>query len=363
MKETMKIPLNRPTLTKKDENSLKKLQVLSLFLGSITKKFEDNFAGYIGRKYAIATNSGTSALHLALLALGIKEKDEVICPSYTCVALLNAISYVKAEAKLVDCNFNVERGDFNISLPDLKNKISKKTKAIIVPHMFGFPAEIEKIIKLGIPVIEDATQSLGGKYLGKKLGSYGAISIFSVHSSKMMTTGNGGVFVTNSENLYKKAKFFGDYENTIVEQRLKKPNGYNVQYNYKFSDLNAYLGISQLNQLNQFVNKRKNIAKAYSHLLKGAAKLPNLSKENIFWRYVIEIEKNPIEVIKEAAKYGIEIGRGVYPPLHQYLKMDDKLFQNTKKAISSLIALPIYPSLTDKEINYLMKVLNKILCK
>ena len=357
----IRIPLNRPTLTKKDKISFKKLAVLDIFSGETIKKFENRFARYIERKYAISTNSGTSALHLALLALDIKENDEVICPSYTCVALLNAISYVKAEAKLVDCNFNVEKGDFNISLLDLKNKISSKTKAIIVPHMFGFPAEIEKIIKLGIPVIEDATQSLGGEYLGKKLGSYGAISIFSVHSSKMMTTGTGGVFVTDSENLYKKAKFFGDYESTIVEQRLKKPDSYNVQYNYKISDLNVYLGISQLDQLNQFVKKRKSIAGIYSKALNGSAKLPVLSKENIFWRYVIKIDKNPIDVIKEATKYGIEIGRGVYPPLHQYLKINDELFKNTKKAISQLIALPIYPSLTDKEINYLIKVLKKIL--
>ncbi|MEK7540644.1 MAG: aminotransferase class I/II-fold pyridoxal phosphate-dependent enzyme [Patescibacteria group bacterium] len=357
----MKIPLNRPTITKKDAKSFKKLAVLDIFSDEAIKKFENKFAGYIGRKYAISTNSGTSALHLALLALDIKEKDEVICPSYTCVALLNAISYVKAEVKLVDCNFNVEKSDFNISFLDLKKKISLKTKVIIVPHMFGFPAEIEKIIKFGIPVIEDATQSLGGEYLSKKLGSYGAISIFSVHSSKMMTTGSGGVFLTDSKDLFEKAKFLGDYESTIVAQRLKKPDSYNVQYNYKISDLNAYLGTSQLDQLNQFVKKRKNIAKAYGRSLKSVAKIPFLSKENIFWRYMIEINKNPIEVIKEATKYGIEIGRGVYPPLHQYLKMRDDLFKNTKKATSSLIALPIYPSMTAKEINYLMKILIKIL--
>ncbi len=348
-------------MTKKDENSLKKLPILNLFSGNITEKFENKFAEYVGRKYAIMTNSGTSALHLALLALNIKEKDEVICPSYTCVALLNAISYVKAEAKLVDCNFDVLRGDFNMSLIDLKNKISQKTKAIIVPHMFGFPAEIEKIVSFNIPIIEDATQSLGGDYLSKKLGSYGAISIFSLHSSKMITTGTGGIFATDSEELFKKAKFFGDYEAAIVSQRLKKPDGYNIQYNYKVSDLNAYLGISQLNQLNQFVKKRKNIASVYGRLLKGVAKLPVLYKENIFWRYAIEINKNPIEIVKEAAKYEIEIGRGVYPPIHQYLKMNDELFPNTKKAISSLIVLPIYPSLTNKEINYLIKVLKKIL--
>ena len=357
----IKIPLNRPTLTKKDADSFKKLAVSDLFSGETIEKFENKFARYLGRRYAIAVNSGTSALHLALMALDIKEKDEVICPSYTCVALLNAINYVQAEPKLVDCNFDVEKSDFNISFSDLKNKISQKTKAIIVPHMFGFPAEIEKIVSLGIPVIEDATQSFGGSYCGKKLGSYGAISIFSVHSSKMITTGNGGVFATDSENLYKKAKFFGDYESTIVSQRLRKADNYQIQYNYKISDLSAILGISQLDQIDKFVEKRKKIAKTFSKFLKGSAQLPLLSENNIFWRYVVEIKKDPISVIKEAIKYGIDLGRGVYPPLHQYLKMDDKLFPNTKKAIFSLIALPIYPSLTDKEIDYLIKTLKKII--
>jgi len=227
--------------------------------------------------------------------------------------------------------------------------------------MFGFPAEIEKIVGLGIPVIEDATQSFGGLYKGKKIGGFGAISIFSTHYSKMITTGTGGILATDSEDLFKKAKFYGDYESTIVSQRLKGVDGYQIQYNYKNSDLNAVLGISQLDQINHFVKRRKEIAKIYSKLLRSTIKFPLFSEENIFWRYVIETKKNPIAVIKEAKKYGIDLGRGVYPPLHQYLKMNDDLFPNTKKAISSLIALPIYPSLTDKEINYLMKVLNKIL--
>ena len=358
----IKIPLNRATLTEKDAGSFKKLVVSDLFLNeSLIEKFENKIAKYIGRKHAVAVNSGTSALHMALMALNVKEKDEVICPSYTCVALLNAISYVKAKAKLVDCNFDIKKGDFNISFSDLKKKISSKTKAIIVPHMFGFPAEIEKIVNLGIPVIEDATQSFGGLYKGKKIGSFGAISIFSTHYSKMITTGTGGVLATDSEDLFKKAKFYGDYESTIVSQRLKGADNYQVQYNYKNSDLNAVLGISQLDQINHFIKRRKEIAKIYGKLLKGTAELPLFSEENIFWRYVIEIKKNPIAVIKEAKKYGIDLGRGVYPPLHQYLKMNDDLFPNTKKALSSLIALPIYPSLTNKEINYLMKILNKIL--
>lgn len=356
----IKIPLNRPTITKKDIDFLKKSGGFS-FPEETVKKFEQNFAEYIGRKYALAVNSGTSALHLALLAIGVKENDEVILPSYTCVALLNAINYVKAKPKLIDCNFNIKTGDFNVSFLDIKKEITKKTKAIIVPHMFGNPAEIDKICTLGISVIEDATQSLGGEYLGKKLGSYGAVSIFSLHHSKMMTTGSGGMLFADSKELIDKAKFLSDYEFSVVKQRLSQPDDYNVQYNYKMAGLNVALGISQLSQLNGFVQKRKKIAKLYESHLKNIAEIPAVSKENVFWRFPVKTKKDPKEVIEKALKHGIELGRGVYPPLHQYLNMQDSLFENTKKAIDSLVVLPIYPSLTAKEADYLIKIVKKVI--
>jgi len=357
----IKIPLNRTTITSKDKNYFKRLIDSISSLNKTVEEFEQKFANYVSRKYAVATNSGTAALHLALLSLNIRPADEVICPSYTCVALLNAINYVKARPKLIDCNFDVKKGDFNISFSDLKNEINSKTKAIIVPHMFGCSAEIDKIISLGVPVIEDATQFLGGSYCGKKSGSFGLISFFSLHSSKMITVGAGGILLTDSKELFEKAKFFADYESTIISQRLKEPNNYQIQYNYKISDLNAILGISQLNQINQFVEKRKKIARIYSQHLKGAAEIPIFFKDNIFWRYIVRTKKDPREIIKEGLRHGIELGRGVYPSLHQYLKMDDELFPNTSKATRSLIALPIYPSLTSAEINYLIKTVKKIL--
>ncbi|MFA5878094.1 MAG: DegT/DnrJ/EryC1/StrS family aminotransferase [Candidatus Staskawiczbacteria bacterium] len=360
----VKIPLNEPRLTKKDIDFLKKSLTPDIFRflakGTI-KRFEEKCADYIGRKYAITCTSGTTALHLALMALGVKQGEEVICPSYVSVALLHAINYVKAKPKLTDCNFDVEKEDFTMSFSDTKDKISPRTKAIIVPHMFGYPAEIDKMMNLGVPIIEDATLSLGGSYKGKKIGTFGEISIFSFHYSKMITTGEGGILLTDSEELFEKIRFLADKEATVISQRVDPNPNYHVQYNYKMNGIGALLGISQLNQIDEFVNKRKKIAQIYTKNLKGLAEVPIYFKDNIFWRYIIKTEKRPQELIKEGLKYGIELGRGLYPPLHSYLKMTDELFPNTKKAVSSVIAVPIYPSLTSMEINYLIKTLKKIL--
>lgn len=364
MEKEIKIPLNQPTITKKDISYFKKSfnpELFSFLSRKIIKEFNDKFANYIGRKYAMTCTSGTTALHLALMALDIKEGEEVICPSYISVALLHAINYLKAKPILTDCNFDVKKGDFNISFLDVRNKISSRTKAIIVPHAFGYPAEIDRIITLGIPVVEDAAQALGGFYHNKKIGNFGEISLFSFHYSKMMTTGEGGILLTNSKELFEKIRFLADKESTVISQRLDPHPDYHVQYNYMMDGLSSVLGISQLNQIDEFVKKRKEIAQIYTQSLKEIAEVPLFFKDNVFWRYIIRTKKDSREVIKEGLKYGIELGRGVYPPLHQYLRMSDRLFPNTKKAISSIIAVPIHPSLNKKEIHYIIKILKKIL--
>ncbi|MDP3883022.1 MAG: DegT/DnrJ/EryC1/StrS family aminotransferase [Candidatus Staskawiczbacteria bacterium] len=364
MKKIIKIPLNEPRLTKRDIDFIKKSLAPDIFhslaKGTI-EKFERKVKDYIGRKYAITCTSGTTALHLALMALNVKEGDEVMCPSYVSVALLHAINYLKAEPKLTDCNFNVEKGDFSMSFSDTKKKISKNTKVIIVPHMFGYPAEIDKIINLKIPVIEDATLSLGGAFGGKKIGTFGEISLFSFHYSKMITTGEGGILLTDSRELFERMKFFADKEATVISQRLDENPDYHVQYNYQMNGLGALLGQSQINQIDEFVRKRKNIAQIYTKHLKELTEVPVFFKDNIFWRYIIGTKKDSQELIKEGLKYGIEFGRGVYPPLHKYLKISDELFPNTKKTISTVMAVPIYPSLNKDEINYVIKILKKIL--
>lgn len=362
--KNIKIFLNEPRLTQKDINFLRKSLTPDIFhflAKGVIEKFENKVKGYIGRKYAVTCTSGTTALHLALMALNVKQEEEVICPSYVSVALLHAINYLGAKPLLTDCNFNVEKGDFCMSFSDTKNKANSKTKAIIVPHMFGYPAEIDKIIDLGIPVIEDATISLGGSFKGKKIGTFGEISLFSFHYSKMITTGEGGILLTDSDELFEKIKFLADKEATVIAHRLNPRPDYHVQYNYQMNGLGALLGTSQISQIDEFVKKRKKIAQIYTKHFKGLAEIPTDFKDNIFWRYIIRTKKEPQKIIEEGLKYGVELGRGLYPPLHSYLNMDDKLFPNTRKAVSSVVAVPIYPSLSEKEISYVIKVIKKII--
>jgi perosamine synthetase len=169
------------------------------------REFEQSFSNYIGRKYCIAVNSGTSALHLSLLALGVSQGDEVITSTHTCIALLNAINYILAKPILVDCKYDVIKMDYNLIENQVIKKTNSKTKAIIVPHMFGVPAGINKIRATGIPMIEDSTLSLGSKFKdGFLIGSKGDISVFSFHSSKMISASVGGAILTDNEKFARK---------------------------------------------------------------------------------------------------------------------------------------------------------------
>ena len=183
------IPHSRPTLDQKEELAV--AAILSsgqVVQGEETQRFETALASEIGVVGAAAVSSGTAALHLALLALEIGEGDEVVIPSFVCPALLNAIRYVRATPVLADIN----REAFNIDVRDLERRLTGKTRAIIVPHMFGLPADIDDITALGIPVIEDCAQSLGSRYRGAPTGSFGVLSVFSFYATKVICTGEGG---------------------------------------------------------------------------------------------------------------------------------------------------------------------------
>ena len=307
--------------------------------GGVVKIFEDKISKFSNAKYAKATSSGTTAIHLSLLALGIEEGDEVILPSYVCQAVLNAVNYTKAKPILADINDN-----YHISLKTIKPLITKKTRAIIVPHLFGYSANIDDILTLKIPVIEDCAQSLGTKAKGKIVGTNGTLGIFSFFATKSISTGFGGMIITNSKKLKDKLNDLTQYD---------KRNTYKIAYNYGLTDIQAALGISQLEKLPNFIEKRKQIAerydKAFLHL---NIKLPKKVEGSYPFRYVITLrdKKDLVYLKKKLKKEDIITERPIFKPLHQYLSLPKENFPNTEKAHSTALSIPIYPALTEEEI-------------
>src|SRR3989339_441910 len=345
-----------PTIGPAEVQSLNhQLKSKHLAQGQAVRKFEDSAAGYLGhqRLNAVAVNSGTSALHLAVISLGITKGAEVILPSYACSAVLNAVNYTGARTVLADINKN----DFNLSVESVTKKITRRTKAIIVAHLFGFPAQINKFLPLGIPVIEDCAQSIGAAYHNKPAGTSGKLSVFSFYATKMLTTGYGGMVISNDSKLTDKIRNLINYDNR---------DDYIIRYNYQMSDLSASLGLIQLKQLDKFIRLRRNIASHYTESLL-ALNLSSLilpleqpQTTSAFYRYVIRHPRAD-KIIFSLNRAGIEAKKPVYKPLQRYLGLQPGDLPNSEQAHRSAISIPIYPSLTLKDQNYITDNLVKIL--
>ena len=346
------IPHSKPTIDSDDINAVARvLKSCQLGQGLMVEKFETAFKQFIDMDRAVATNSGTAALHLALLAMGIGCEDEVVMPSYVCTAILNAVNYVGAIPRLADINL----GDFNINVQDVKRKITQKTKAIIIPHLFGAPADMDDFLRLGIPTIEDCAQSIGALYKGKKTGSFGDISIFSFYATKMMTTGEGGMALTRSERLYKKMQNLRDYD--------EKEN-YEIRYNYKMTGFQAALGLSQLSKLPFFLARRRQIASIYNDKFNSHnVELPIIKEDrnHIFYRYAIRVHSDINSVFQRLRQNGVEVKSPVYQPLHRYLGLDSRDFPNTEEVANSVISIPIYPSLSDDEVGVISDAICRVI--
>ncbi len=350
MLQNFAIPHSRPTFDDGDVISVSEvIRSGQIVQGEVVEKFEEKVAKLIGVDGAVATNTGTSALHLSLLAIGIKKGDYVAIPSFVCTALLNAVKYVGAHPILVD----IYPETYNIDIRDLKRKIKKSTKAIILPHLFGLPADIDEVLSLGIPVIEDCAQSIGAVYKGKKAGSFGRLSCFSFYATKVLSTGEGGMVVSDSKSLLKKIRDFRDYDN--------KKN-YTVRYNYKMTDIQAAMGIAQLKKLNSFLLKRVNIAKRYSSELQEFCNVPSIrynDRKHIFFRFPIKIRGSIPKALSFLSERGVTCARPVFKPIHKYLHINR--FPNTDAVWNNTISIPIYPSLTDKELCKVLDTLKQYL--
>jgi perosamine synthetase len=358
------IPLTAPYIDDDDICQMEKaVRAKAVSQGSAAKSFELAFVGLLGAKGAVAVNSCTSALVLALRTLGVGSGDEVILPSYTCLAVLNAVMQTGATPRLVDNNYDTERMDYNISERAVSNAISDKTKTIIVPHMFGVAAEVDRIITLGVPVIEDVTLSLGLMYKGRIVGSFGQLSVCSFHASKMITMGEGGILTASTPVLCKRAAYLNGWECEQAAARLKDADSvnYELRYNFHLSDILASLGLSQLAKLRSFIARRRELARLYSERLSRFSRLrpPDPDRQdNVFFRYLVGLPDgvDVAGVIRKFLSDQIEVGRGVYPSLHNFMRLPASQFSNAERAMRSLLSIPLYPALTSEQVERILEV-------
>lgn len=343
------IPHSRPAIDREEIDAVASvLQSGQISQGERVLRFEKDLASLTGVAGAVAVSSGTAALHLALLALGVGEDDDVVIPSFVCPALLNAVRYVRAVPVLADINPET----FNMEVPDIKKRLTVKTKAVIVPHMFGLPADIREIVATGVPVIEDCAQSIGSCYEGTQTGSFGVLSVFSFYATKVICAGEGGMIASGDSRLLEKIRDLRDYDEKDDEL---------LRYNYKLTDLQAALGVVQLRKLPAMIGRRIEIAGRYHEFFRKrlhAAPVCPRDRAHIYYRYVIRTERL-FELLDAGRDAGIAYRRPVFKPLHHYLGMTG--YPKTDEAFSKSVSIPVYPSLSDTEVNIILDHLQSIL--
>jgi len=351
-----KIPLSKPDLTKDDLKEIIKC-FHSSWISSRSpwvSRFERLFARKVSEtKYAIAVNSGTSALFLALKSLGIGKNDEVILPAFTMIATINAVIWVGANPVLVDCQ---SHNDWNLNINEIEKKITKKTKAILPVHIYGFPSDMDRINKLArkhdLYVIEDAAEAMGSLYKSQLAGSLGDISCYSLYSNKIITTGNGGVVATNNRLFYKRIKKLSFFDINPKGHFLHHILGYNLV----LSGLQAALGVSQIRRFEKLLSRRKKIYLWYLKYLKGKNDVffikPQVFQDPNYWfpPLLFKDPKKKMKIQTYLTKQGIET-RDFFRPLHLQpvykTLFAHQTFPNSEYFYHRGLLLPSYTSLTE----------------
>ncbi len=339
----MQIPHNKPSISEAEEKAvIEALRSGWLAYGERSKEAEESPARHLDAEgRAIMVSSGTAALFLALKALGLSRGDKVIVPTYTCTAVLNAV-YMAGLSPLL-CDIDT---DLNLSPEDAARKLDSDVKTIIITHTFGYPAKTDEFLSLGLPVIEDCATALGSLYRGKPVGSTGALSIFSFYASKVITGGYGGAVYTKDTDMY---DFIKDYVN------FDMPEVYNPGFNFMISDINSSVISAQLKKLQGFIERRMHIADIYKESFKGYFNVINKHAEPNYYRFLLDLgdEQNALKFIKYMESKDIRVIRPIKPfeLLHNYLKLDGKEFVRAEDYSTRIVSLPIFPSLSEVEID------------
>ncbi len=365
------IPFYVPWMTSADKKAVSQaLTSRWLTGGPLVRSFEADFAKYVDAKFAIAVNSCTAALHLAMRAIDIGPGDEVIVPDFTFAATANAPIFCGAKPVLAD----VDERTFNISPTQVLNKITSKTKAIIPVHYGGQACEMKELMEIAhdyhLHIIEDCAHSLGSDYKGKMTGTFGEMGCFSFYPTKIITTLEGGMITTNDEKYAQKLRLLR--EHGMSRNAIERESGvtwyYDVidlGYNYRLTDPQAALGASQLKRVDEGIKKRIKIADYYDKQLiaiNQGLTVPNRApnRSHIFHLYNLKLPESQDGAVRNALFKKLAL-KGIqssvhYPPLHlmsfykQFIKKDSDTFPVTEKIYNQIISLPLYPGLTKKEV-------------
>ena len=366
------IPISKPFLSKEEAQSAYDT-ILSGWVtqGPRVEEFENDFAKFTGAKYAVAVSNCTTALHLSLIVAGVKNNDEVICPSLSYIATANSIRYVGAKPVFAEvCN------DYNLDVKDIENRITKNTKAILLVHQMGMPANIDEVKnickKYSLELIEDAACAIGSCYKNKMIGSHSELVCFSFHPRKVITTGDGGMITTSRLDYYerlKKLRQHGMSVNDRVRHASKKvifEKYEELGYNYRLTDIQASVGIQQLKKLNEIVQKRREIASIYNNAFKDiqCIDLPKDNRHSIsnFQSYSIILKKNcPIkrnELMQKLLDHGIATRKGIMLAHKEeaYTNFDFKNLEHSEFLSNNSIILPLYVPMSKDDIDFVIKM-------
>lgn len=366
----MQIPMSSPDITEAEINAAREVVISGrLSIGPKIGQFEEAFADYIGARHAIGVNSGTSGLHLAVIAAGVGDGDEVITPSFSFVASANSILYERAKPVFVD----VDPVTGNIDPSAIESAITERTKAIMPVHAFGQPADMDPILDIArrnqLTIIEDACEAIGAEYKGRKAGTMGQAAVFAFYPNKQMTTGEGGMIVTDDERWHNLFQSLRNQGRDVFDAWL---NHTRLGYNYRLDEMSAALGVVQVRRIEDLLARRRQVASWYNLRLNGheLIEVPRIvaSTTIMSWFvYVVRIQP-PISrnaVMTRLAEHGIP-SRPYFTPIHLQPFYRDRFnyqrgdFPNTEFLGDVSLALPFSGVMTEDQVDFVCDQLHRI---
>lgn len=351
------IPINRPLIGEEERRKVDEVLESGILTdathqgGKYVREFESKCRTLLGVKHVIALNSGTAALHASLIACGVGEGDEVILPSFTFVATANAVVACGGRPVFADI-----REDYNMDPADVRRKITRRTKAIIPVHLYGYPAEMDELREMGgrqsVPVIEDAAESLGAEYRGRQTGTLSNAGCFSLYATKVVTSGEGGAVSTNDEEIAEKIRMIRNHG--MVEGNDTRVLG----YNFRMNEINAAVASAQIDKLSSFIRTRRENASFLTDQIRGVsgATLTQTAEDrtHVWYLYTLRLSKNRGKVLDRLRSRAI--GASVYyetpvhhTPLYRKLGYSKVRLRVTEEAAAHVISVPVHPGLTEQE--------------